>query len=216
MNKNIILFDLDGTLTDPKIGITKSVQHALRSFGINIEDLDQLCPFIGPPLRDSFMEYYGFTSAEAEHATEKFREHFQDIGIFENQVYEGIEDLLRQLQNSGKQLMLATSKPEVYAKRILAHFQLDQYFAFIGGGTLDGTREEKDEVIRYVLENGQVTKKDEVIMVGDRKFDIIGARKNQLQSIGVLYGYGDLQELNEAGADFIAETVGQLKGLLME
>lgn len=156
MKKEIILFDLDGTLTDPMEGITKSVQYALRHYGIEEPDLKKLTPFIGPPLRDSFMKYYGFSKEQADEAVWVYREYFADKGIFENQELPGIRAMLEGLKAAGKQLYVATSKPEVYARQILEHFHLDEYFAFVGGADMGETRVKKGDVIRYVLDEAGV------------------------------------------------------------
>ena len=206
MEKEYLLFDLDGTLTDPKEGITKSVRHALKAYNIEVEDLDTLCCFIGPPLKDSFIEYYGFSEEDAVNAIGVYREYFSDRGIFENEVYEGIEEMLKALTASGKKLFVASSKPEVFVRKIMEHFGLDSYFTFMGGADLGETRVKKADVIRYVLEK--------VIMIGDRKHDILGAREVGVDSVGVLYGYGDREELTGAQADFLAETVFDLQNLL--
>lgn len=215
MNKNYILFDLDGTLTDPMIGITKSVQHALRAYGIEVEQLEELCPFIGPPLRDSFMKYYGLSSEQATGAITKYREYFSVDGLFENKEYPGIREMLSELKAAGKHLMVATSKPEVFAKQILDHFSMTEYFDFIGGASLDESRIRKGDVIQYVLEQSHITQLEQVVMVGDREHDVIGAIEQGLDCVGVLYGYGDRKELETAGADYIVSTVEELKSLLL-
>jgi phosphoglycolate phosphatase len=211
-----ILLDLDGTITDPKIGITKSVQYALKSKGIHIEDLDSLCRHIGPPLKTSFMEFYGFSEREAEELVEKYREYFKDTGIYENEVFEGMDELLKKLRAAGKKLITATSKPEVFAKRILEYFHLDQYFDDICGATLDSSRISKEDVIRYALEKNGIWDLSEVIMVGDREHDIIGARKVGIASLGVLFGYGSRQELEQAGATRLALTVAEVYDVIID
>lgn len=211
--KEIILFDLDGTLTDPMIGITKSVQYALKKFEIIEEDLWNLTKFIGPPLVDSFMRFYGFSEEEGKKGVEYYREYFAPTGIFENEVYEGMEEMLQALQQKGMTLAVATSKPEEFARRILKHFHLEEYFTFAGGALMDG-RTKKAEVIEYVLGKLEA-EKSKTVMVGDREHDIWGAKQNGIESIGVLYGYGNQKELEEAGADIIVETVSQLKELLL-
>ena len=211
--KTTILFDLDGTLTDPMMGITKSVQYALKKHGIIEEDLWNLTKFIGPPLMDSFKRYYGFSEEEARQAVVDYREYFAPTGKFENVVYNGIPEMLQALKEQGFVLAVATSKPEVFAKDILVHFDLEQYFDFVGGALLTG-RTDKAEVIAYVLEYLGVEKQN-VIMVGDREHDIIGAAKNQLDSVGVLYGYGDRAEHETCGAGWIVETVEELKAYLL-
>lgn len=210
--KDIVLFDLDGTLTDPMTGITKSVQYALKKQGIIENDLWNLTKFIGPPLKESFQKFYGMSKEEAQKAVEDYREYFSPIGIFENIVYDGMEEMLTKLKKEGMRLCVATSKPEEFAKRILEHFQLEEYFEFVGGALMDG-RTNKAEVIAYVLSEIKA-EKEQTIMVGDREHDILGAKKNGIESIGVLYGYGDKNELQNAGANLIVEDVTQLREIL--
>lgn len=205
-----ILFDLDGTITDPFLGITKSVAYALKYFNIEVNDLNELKVFIGPPLVDSFMQYYHLNHEQALVAVEKYREYFKDTGIFENKVYEGMEEFLTKLVQDGYKLALATSKPNVFAKRILEHFNLDHYFIGVYGSELDGTRSKKGEVITYALNHLNITNDDAVIMVGDRLHDIIGAHENNLKAIGVLYGYGSLEEMQLHQADYIVKDLKEL------
>ena len=200
-----ILFDLDGTLTDPAEGITNSVAYALAKRGIKVSDKRQLNCFIGPPLTESFEKYYGLSQKEAKMAVEDYREYFKPTGIFENKVYEGIPELLSRLKAAGKTLIVATSKPEMFAKKILCHFELDHFFDFVGGATLDASRIKKADVIKYSLENCGITNLDKCIMIGDRLHDIVGASECGMKSIGVLWGYGSKNELEEAGAHYIAE-----------
>ncbi|WML33573.1 HAD family hydrolase [Clostridium sp. OS1-26] len=215
INYEYILFDLDGTLTDPAIGITNSVMYSLEKYGIKVSDRSKLYKFIGPPLWESFEKYYGFSKEEAKQAVEYYREYYKDKGIYENLVYEGLEDLLKLLKASSKTLIVATSKPEIFAKQILEHFNIAKYFTFIAGGNLDGTRVKKDEVISYALESCNILDKSKVIMLGDREHDIIGAKKNGIHSMGVLFGYGDREELENAGADYIVETVSDIGRTLL-
>ncbi len=215
MKKTYILFDLDGTLTDPMIGITKSVQYALRFYGIEESNLNTLCPFIGPPLKDSFMKYYHFPESQAEEAIKKYREYFSVTGIFENRVYDGIEELLKELKSCGKRLLVATSKPEEFAVQILEHFGLAQYFEHICGASIDEKRVKKGDVIAYAIEMEGIEDISLAVMVGDREHDIIGAKENGMDSIGVLFGYGSRKELEEAGAHFIGESVKELTKLLI-
>lgn len=229
MKKEIILFDLDGTLTDPMEGITKSVQYALRHYGIEEPNLKKLTPFIGPPLRDSFMKYYGFSKEQADEAVWVYREYFADKGIFENQELPGIRAMLEGLKAAGKQLYVATSKPEVYARQILEHFHLDEYFAFVGGADMRETRVKKGDVIRYVLDEAGISGRktagveaagtevslESIVMVGDREHDILGAKENGISSVGLLLGYGSREELLEAGADRIAEDTKELEEILL-
>jgi len=214
-NKKHILFDLDGTLTDPGLGITKSVRYALKAFDIEVNSLEELYVFIGPPLMSSFQEYYHFSENDAKKAVEKYREYFSETGIFENVVYSGIKDLLKDLRASGKKLYLATSKPEVFARKILERFELLSYFSFVGGSILTGERSEKEEVIQYVTENIPDFSSDDAVMIGDRKYDILAAKACKIKSIGVAFGYGSLEELKKADADYIAETVEELRTLLL-
>ncbi len=215
--KEYLLFDLDGTLTDPKLGITTCVQYALRSFGIEEPDLDKLEPFIGPPLKDSFMQFYGMDEEQAEAAVAKYRERFQDIGLFENEIYVGIREMLRTLKKKGMHLAVASSKPTVFVERILEHFKIHKYFEVVVGSELDGRRVNKDEVVQEALSQlfaGGLVERDKVYMIGDRKFDVEGARAQGVESIGVSYGYGSIEELKEAKADYIVRTVGELENLL--
>lgn len=214
-NYEYILFDLDGTLTDPAIGITNSVMYALNKYGISVTDRKLLYKFIGPPILESFERYYDFSKEEAINAVEYYREYFKDKGIFENHVYTDIENLLKKLRALGKTLIVATSKPEIFAKQILDHFGLAMYFTYIAGATLDGSRVKKDHVISYALESCNIVDKSNVIMIGDREHDIIGAKKNEIQSMGVLYGYGSREELENAGADYIVETVYEIEKILI-
>ena len=200
-----ILFDLDGTLTNSELGITTCVQHALSKFGIEVEDRTQLRPFIGPPLRESFQVYYGLSEEDSERAIAYYRERFSVKGLYENEVYPGVEKTLQALKESGKKLIIATSKPEKFTLIILEHFDLLKYFDYVVGATMDGSRGEKADIIRYVLDNYEIGDKNQAIMIGDRKYDILGAKENGLKSIGVLYGFGDREELEEAGADYIVE-----------
>lgn len=209
-----LFFDLDGTLTDPKEGITKSVAYALESFGQHVENADDLLMFIGPPLKWSFMEYAGLSDGQADMAVEKYRERFKNIGIFENGVYEGIERMLDKLKKAGFKLVLATSKPIIFADRILKHYGIEKYFEAAFGSELDGTRTDKAEVIEYAM-NQTGAEPENTIMVGDRSHDIIGANKNNIRAIGVLFGYGNREELLEAGAYRLAVNVAELEEMLI-
>ena len=212
---NYIFLDLDGTITNPAEGITKCFEYALNHFGIKVESRAELEQFIGPPLRKSFMEGFGFEEEKATEAVVKYRERFTPIGMYENEVYEGMEQALQSLKEAGKILIVATSKPEHMAKKILAHFKLDSYFDDICGSCDDSNRNEKDEVIRYALEKHGITDLGDVLMVGDRKFDVIGAAKCGLKCMGVLYGFGDREELEQAGAAYIAETVEDMARIIV-
>ena len=202
--KKYFLFDLDGTLTDPKVGITTCVQYALHSFGIEEPDLDKLEPFIGPPLKDSFMEFYGMDERQAEEAVEKYRERFSDKGLFENEIYPGIARMLQILSGKGFRLAVASSKPTVFVEKILEHFGIRQYFKAVVGSELDGSRSSKDQVVMEALHQLFGDKPilcNEVYMIGDRRFDVEGARAMRVDSVGVTDGYGGMEELREAHAD---------------
>lgn len=211
---NVILLDLDGTLTDPGIGITNSVAYALAKRNIEVSDRTDLYKFIGPPLYDSFSQFYGFSDEECSAAIEDYREYFKDKGIFENELYEGIKELLQSLKNAGKTLVLATSKPEEFATRILKHFNIDSYFDFVAGATMDGVRSKKADIISFALEQSGPQALSNTVMVGDRKYDILGAKQAGIDSIGVLYGYGNYEELRQAGATYIAERVTDILPLI--
>lgn len=201
-----VLFDLDGTLTDPFEGISNSIIYALKKFGIAAPDKPLLKKFIGPPLTESFSEYCGLNHSDALRAVDYYREYFSVAGIFENKPYEGVSELLSGLKERGYTAIVATSKPEQFAKAIVQHFGLEQYFKEICGATMDQSRTQKADVIAYALKKCEIKDKKRAVMVGDRKHDIIGAKTNGLSSIGVLYGYGSKEELLEAGANYIANS----------
>lgn len=211
-----ILFDLDGTLTDPGIGITNSVMYALKKFNIEVADRASLYKFIGPPLLDSFENYYGMSKEESQQALQYYREYFKPHGLYENEVYDGIEQVLITLKEQGKTLIVATSKPEEFAIEILKHFHLDQYFDFIAGATMDEKRVRKADVIAYALESCGITELASAIMVGDREHDVLGAKEVGLDSIGVLYGYGDYKELKNAGATYIAKNPEDISKIISD
>ena len=212
---DIILFDLDGTLTNPQEGITKCVQYALYKLGIDEPDLDKLVPFIGPPLAKMFRETYSLSEEEALLAVQYYRERFTAGGMFENLVYSGIDQLLNGLKEDGRTLVVATSKPTVFSVEILKHFKLLSYFTNVAGSNLDGTRVEKSEVISYAISQLGEVDKQRMIMVGDRKHDIIGAKNNSIASVAVGYGFGTPEEIRAAQPDYTAFTVAELGRLLM-
>jgi phosphoglycolate phosphatase len=199
-----IYFDLDGTLTDPKIGITGCIQYALDKLGQAVPTRDELTWCIGPPLRASFKTMLGRDDL-VEHAIVLYRERFADVGLYENGVYAGIEDTLSALRQSGRRLFVATSKPLIYAERIVDHFAMRHYFERVFGPELDGTRSDKTELLRHAL---AVTgaQPSRAAMIGDRRHDMIGARNNAMSAIGVLYGYGSEEELIAAGADHVCAS----------
>lgn len=205
-----LFFDLDGTLTDPAQGITNSFVHALKYFGIEIPSYETLCTFIGPPLPETFKTQFGFDKQKVAEGVKKYREYFATKGLLENSVYPGIPELLAGLKAAGKKLVVATSKPEEYSIRIIEHFGLAQYFENVCGSLMDESRSKKDEVIAYAIERNHISDKSKILMIGDRKHDILGAKKIGLKSCGVLFGYGSREELEEAEADFISENVSRL------
>lgn len=213
-NYDVILFDLDGTLTDSSPGIINSIIYALNKYGISVENTAKLRKFLGPPLHESFKEFYGFDDKKAMEAVKYYREYFSTKGLFENRVYNGIPELLQNLVDNGKRLILATSKPQNFTDRIMEHFNLTRYFEFVAGSNMDGTRSKKAEVIEYALNKCQITDKTGIVMVGDRKHDIIGAKAAGIDSISVEYGYGDYNELKTADATYIAKTVDELKNII--
>ena len=215
MRYKTVFFDLDGTLTNSEKGITNCVQYALDDFGIQEPDINRLRRFIGPPLVDSFMKEYGFTMEQAVKAVEKYRERYARIGIFENSLYEGIPCLLRQLKKREKCVVLTTSKPLVYAKQILEKFEVAKYFDFVSGSELDGTRNQKIEVIEHALRHVDDVEPSQIVLVGDTRFDILGAKSFGFVSVGVKYGFAEVGELEQAGADYLFDDVNGLTEFLI-
>lgn len=213
-----LLFDLDGTLTDSSEGICKSIQYSLGKIGIQEDDLKKLEVFIGPPLRYSFKEYYGLEGELAEQAIAFYRERYTEVGKYENRPYPGIREMLIHLKAAGAVLAVASSKPELYVEDILRHFDLYELFDYVVGSDLEGKRETKTAVIREAMERMQVTREEQkgVLMVGDRHFDIDGAKELSLDSLGVYYGFAKIGELEAAGADYVVHTVDELEKLLLE
>ncbi|MGY8660871.1 HAD family hydrolase [Bradyrhizobium sp. UFLA05-109] len=203
-----IYFDLDGTLTDPKPGITRSIQYALERLGQHIPSEDELTWCIGPPLHASLKKLTG-TDELAGRALLLYRERFADVGLFENEAYDGIEETLSALSATGARMFVATSKPAVYATRIVDHFGLKHYFEQVFGSELDGTRVDKGDLLAYALDTARVDPQT-AVMIGDRSHDVVGARKNGMTSIGVLYGYGSEAELRDAGAHHICAAHPEL------
>lgn len=213
-NYSIILFDLDGTLTDSSQGIINAIVYALKKMSVNDYDMSLLKKFLGPPLHESFEKFFHFDKKKSLQAVEYYREYFSTKGLFENEVYCGITDLLKTLKENGNALILATSKPQPFTDRIMQHFDLVKYFDFIAGSNMDTTRSKKAEVIEYAITECNIKDKSSVVMVGDRAEDMIGAQTVGIDSIGVEYGYGTFDELKNAGATYIAKTVEELKSLL--
>ncbi|MBQ8566127.1 MAG: HAD family hydrolase [Clostridia bacterium] len=214
-NYSTVFFDLDGTLVDSGEGVRNSVVYALNKFGIEVENKDSLSCFIGPPLTVSFKTFYGFDDEKADTGVAFYREYYKEKGIFEGYVYEGIEECLKRLKASGKKIMVATSKPEVFAKMVLEKFGIAKYFDFIAGATIDEkTRSNKIEIMQYAFDSCGVLPKD-VIMVGDRLFDIEGAKHFGMECIAVLYGYGSREEFEQYGAEYIVSTPSDVADILL-
>lgn len=209
-----VLFDLDGTLTDPGVGITNSVAYALKKYGIEVEDKTSLYKFIGPPLKCSFEKYYGFSEEDSLKAVAYYREYFRDKGIYENEIFDGVKELLERIKKSGRRIILATSKPDEFANTVLDYFGISQYFDFVAGATMEPDRIHKADVITYALKKCGITDLSKAVMIGDREQDIFGAKYNGIDSIGVLFGYGDSEELQNAGATYIAESIEDIFELL--
>ena len=212
MKYDVLLFDLDGTLTESGIGITRSVAYALRKHGIEETDQAKLDRFVGPPLIDSYIRWYGFTPEQARQGVDDFREYFERQGMFENRVYDGVVPMLEGLKAAGVRCVVATSKPEQYAVQILERFGLLPYFDYVAGATMDERRTNKAEVIAYAME--RITPGSRVVMVGDREHDILGAKAHGLDSVGVLYGYGSREELETSGATYIAATAEEILSII--
>lgn len=212
--KKYFLFDLDGTLTDTGEGIMKSAQHALDAFGIENEPEENLRRFVGPPLDASFRDFYGLSQQQALEAIEKYRERYREKGVFESPLYPGVKELLEELSQKA-QICLATSKPLTFARQILELRGVERYFTHTVGANLDGTMTDKAQVIGEVLRRLGDPPKEQAVMIGDRRHDILGAKAQGVESIGVRYGYAEENELEEAGADHIVSTVEELKELLL-
>ncbi len=210
-----VLFDLDGTLTDPGEGITNSVIYALKKYDIQVKNNAELYKFIGPPLVNSFMQYYGFSKEKAMQAVAYYREYFSTKGLYENKLYSGTVDMLEGLKKAGKKIVLATSKPEKFAREILRYFSLTEYFDFIAGASMDEKRNSKDMVIAYAKQNCPYIEKSTTVMVGDTIHDVLGAKAHKIDCIGVIYGYGSCDELKEAGAKYIAENTQEILNFIM-
>lgn len=217
-----LLFDLDGTLTDSAEGIIKCVRYAAEKMGVEPKDAEELKVFVGPPLSESFQDVYGFSEEEAQQAIVYYRERFKPIGMFENAVYDGIPEMLKTMKEHGKVNLIASSKPEAFVKTILEHFDIAKYFDIIVGASMDESRNTKEAVIEEALSQLKSTDQygqysdDKCVMIGDRKYDIHGAKYFGLRNIGVSYGFAPEGELEEAGADVIVDTVEELTRVLLE
>jgi phosphoglycolate phosphatase len=211
----IVLFDLDGTLSDPKAGITKSVQYALEKMNKAVPDEEELKPFIGPPLHVSFSEYCGFDEWQTQTAIDYYRERFKRVGMYENELYEDVPHLLHTLNDQRIKLIVATSKPTVFAEKILKYFAIDHYFELIVGSQLDGSRSSKAEIIQFILNCYPDCELDDFVMIGDREHDLIGANQIGIDSIAVTYGYGSFEELTACHPMYLAESVEEVKEILV-
>lgn len=215
-----VFFDLDGTITEPEEGIINGVLFALSKFGITVEDRTTLYPYIGPPLRDSFRDYHGLSEEDTEQAILYYREYYSTKGIYQNDIMPGMEQAFQTLRQHGCHLYVATSKPELYAKQILQHLKLDGYFDIIAGSTFDKARDTKAAVIEYLITGiaaDQVKPSaDEIIMVGDRKFDVIGARAFGIDTIGVLFGYGSKEEFESCDCRYVAADAEEMVQMILQ
>lgn len=213
--KDTVLFDLDGTITDSAPGIMNSIRYALNNYGMEIPPESILRTFIGPPLKEQFQKVFGVSDRDSAGMVSSYREYYSDRGIYENEVYAGIMEMLSELKTENIKILMATAKPEIYARRIAEYFGFSEYFDFIGGACMDGRRTDKYEVIEYVLHSCDIKDRCRVIMAGDRSHDMIGAKKAGVTGIGVLYGYGTREELKKAGASYLAETPEKLKKIIL-
>jgi len=209
-----LLFDLDGTITDNSEGVYKSFEYALNHYGIKVDNLSDLSPVIGPPLKNSFMDMYSFSEEKAVEAVAKYRERYSVTGIFEGYIYPGIHELLKDLSSRGYKIVLATSKPEAFARRILEHFGLTEYFYFIAGAEIGDRISEKEDVLEHIIKSLEISDVSQCLMIGDRKYDLIGAAHFGMDAMGVLYGFGDMEELCAYPNVGIAETVEAIGTML--
>ena len=217
MSWKYMLFDLDGTITDSREGIIKCVEYALNAAGVPIPPMGKMYQFMGPPLVDGFQNIMGMSYEEAVEATRKYRERYSVTGLYENKLFDGIDEVLKTLHEKGYQVILATSKPEEYSVKILEHFGIAQYFNEIVGSTLDGSRDCKRDVIQEAFRRTGISEEEKksTIMIGDRKHDMIGARECGIASCGVYYGFASEPELEENGADYILHEVSELLPFLL-
>lgn len=213
----IIAFDLDGTLTEPSAGIVASFKYAHEKMGIKYSSEEDLKKFIGPPIRDVWTKTYGLSNEQAELAVKYFREYFSEYGWWNNVLFDGVHEMLKTLKSRGKKLILATSKPEKFAIKIMEKFDIAKYFDFLGGASLDGSRDTKESVLSYALSSIGVNtdkEKQSAILVGDRFYDAVGAKACNIDSLGVLYGHGSMQEINSCGFNYVVKTVNEICDIL--
>ncbi len=211
---DVIAFDLDGTLTNPERGLIASFEYAFKKMGIEYGPRESLKRFIGPPIYEEWQREFGFTPEESARALLIFREFFSVYGWWDNELYGGVPEMLSSLKAAGKKTVLATSKPEIFAKKIVKLFDIERYFDFVGGAATDKTRDKKHEVLKYSLDSIGVTDYSSVILVGDRIYDAEGARMLGIDSMGVLYGHGSREEIESSGFTLIAETVSDINKFL--
>ena len=210
---DLIMFDLDGTLVNSEEGVTKTVQYALSACGIEENNQNNLRRFIGPPLVDAFMEYYGMSEDMALKALEKYRERYRKTGVYENEIFPDVKNVLEELKKNGKKVALATSKPHIFAREVLKSFDLTQYFDIIVGAEFDGTRNDKADVIKEVL--NQAGEYENPVMIGDRKHDAEGARKNGVDFIGVSFGFAPEREFEKCGVDKVIDRMSELLDIIL-
>lgn len=210
-----LLFDLDGTITDSFESVANCFIHALGYFGIEVKDISELKPALGPPLKDSFINLYGLDEEKADEAVIKYRQRYEIYNTIENKLYDNIKDVIIGLNNAGYKLILATSKPEKYANKILKYFGIDKYFYDVSGATMDKTRNEKIDILKHLIEKNSITDLKDAVMIGDRKYDLEAAEQLGIDAIGVLYGYGDIEELSKYKNVFLAPTPEMLYNYLI-
>ena len=211
MKKKTILFDLDGTLVNTGEGITKCVRYALKKFGIEEMDQKKLERFIGPPLVDSFQREYDFSEEDAWKARRFYHERYNNKGIFECELYSDVKETLEKLSGEEYRIAVASSKPEELCETIIKHFQIEHYFELIGGAEMDGTIGTKTEVLEHVLRRLEIKNKDEVVLIGDTRYDAIGARETGIDCIGITYGFEyDIDAMREAGTVYICDTLKEV------
>lgn len=212
---DVIAFDLDGTLTNPERGLIASFVYALGKMGVDYGEKEELKRFIGPPIYEEWQRVFGFTPEESSEALLIFREYYSVYGWWDNEMYQGVPEMLRALCESGKKIILATSKPEVFARKILDLFDIAKYFDYVGGADTDKTRDKKHEVLAYSMASLGVTDTSRVILVGDRVYDAEGARACGVDSLGVLYGHGSREEIENSGFNYICESVEDIAKTLI-
>ncbi len=211
-----LLFDLDGTITDSYEAITRSYKYALEYYGIHTSPDEDMRFILGPPLKDTFLEHYGMSTEQAVEAVGKYRERYNKYFLIEHKIYDGIPELLKKLSSDGFKLVLATAKPEEFAKQIMGHFDLSKYFLSISGASFDASRDTKERVLEYIFESLEIEDKSKCVMIGDRKYDMAGADYMGIDAVGVSYGYADEGELERYNPVFIAKDCDELYNFLIK